>query len=138
MNELKIKAKDENLSQVLELIDGMLEQNDCSMKVQMQIDIAVEEIFVNVSHYAYAPDEGDVLIKYGIENGEVEITVIDSGAPYNPLEKPDPDITLSVDERQIGGLGIFMVKKIMDSVSYQYVDNRNNFTIRKKMLLQSG
>ena len=133
MSELLIKADTANLSDVIGFIDGILEENDCHMKAQMQIDIAVEEMFVNVAHYAYTPDEGDVLITCNVENGSAVITLTDSGTPYDPLKKPDPDITLSAEERQVGGLGIFMVKKSMDSVAYEYKDGKNIFTMTKKI-----
>ena len=133
MSELLIKADTANLSDVIGFIDGILEENDCHMKAQMQIDIAVEEMFVNVAHYAYTPDEGDVLITCNVENGSAAITLTDSGTPYDPLKKPDPDITLSAEERQVGGLGIFMVKKSMDSVAYEYKDGKNIFTMTKQI-----
>ena len=103
------------------------------MKVQMQIDIAVEEIFVNVAHYAYTPNVGKVKIRLEkpADSTGVDITFIDSGIPYDPLAKPDPDVTLSAEERQIGGLGIFMVKKSMDSMLYEYTDGQNILTMRK-------
>ena len=107
MPELKIEARIENLDQVLTFIEKNLEAWDCSMKAQMQIAIAVEEIFVNIAHYAYAPAVGTVRIR--LENPDnvdmVQITFTDKGIPYDPLAKEDPDVTLSAEERQIGGLG---------------------------------
>ena len=134
MKELKIKASVENLDQVIAFIDEELEKNDCSMKTQIQIDVAVEEIFVNIASYAYQPGEGDATIKIEIAEDPVraEITFIDSGIEYNPLKKEDPDITLSAEERQIGGLGIFMVKKSMDDMIYSYKDGQNILKIIKK------
>ena len=133
MKELNIRAEAENLNAVLAFVDEILEQNDCSMKAQMQIDIALEEMFVNVAYYAYAPNVGDVLIGCGVENGFATITLTDRGVPYDPLKKPDPDVTLSAEERKIGGLGIFMVKKSMDEVSYEYKDGQNIFIMKKKI-----
>ena len=133
MSELNIKAADENLNSVIGFIDEILEQNECSMKAQMQIDVAVEEMFVNVAHYAYAPDTGNVLIECSVDDGVASITLTDCGVQYDPLEKPDPDVTLSAEERQIGGLGIFMVKKSMDEVYYEYKDGKNIFTMKKKL-----
>ena len=129
MSELNIKAADENLNSVIGFIDEILEQNECSMKAQMQIDVAVEEMFVNVAHYAYTPDTGNVLIECSVDDGVASITLTDCGVQYDPLEKPDPDVTLSAEERQIGGLGIFMVKKSMDEVYYEYKDGKNIFTM---------
>ena len=133
MKEFVVDAKLDKLNEVLAFVDGWLEEHDCSMKAQMQIDIAVEEIFVNIANYAYAPDEGQATIR--LDESEdapgVCITFIDKGVFYNPLAKPDPDVTLSASERQIGGLGIFMVKKSMDSMLYEYTDEQNILTLIK-------
>lgn len=127
-------AETVRLDEVIEFIDEQLEQAYCPMKTQMQLDVAAEEIFVNVAHYAYHPDIGEVEIKVEItENPKAAvITFSDSGKPFNPLENPDPDITLSAEERKIGGLGIFMVKKTMDSVKYEFSEGKNCLTIEKK------
>ena len=133
MKEITVEAKVEELDAVLGFIDVILEEHNCSMKTQMQIDIAVEEIFVNVAHYAYAPETGDcgIGVDYSEEDNSVSICFTDSGVPYNPLEKEDPDVTLSAEERQIGGLGIFMVKKSMDDMQYEYKDGCNILRIKK-------
>ncbi len=135
--ELNIEAKIDNLDKVLAFINEKLEGNGCSMKAQMQIDIAVEEIFVNVASYAYAPKTGDALILLSFDETEnsktAVISIIDGGVPYNPLLKADPDVSLSAEDRQIGGLGIFMVKKSMDSVEYSHEGESNKLTIRKKI-----
>ena len=133
MKELKIKASIENLEQVIAFVDEELEKNDCSMKTQIQIDVAVEEIFVNIASYAYQPGEGDATIIVDVEQDptRVEITFIDTGIEYDPMKKEDPDITLSAEERQIGGLGIFMVKKSMDDMIYNYNDGKNILKIIK-------
>ena len=131
MKEITLEAKVDNLNNVLSAVDEELEKADCSMKAQMAIDVAVEEIFVNISSYAYGDATGDATIILDVDAGtpKATITFIDSGTPYNPLEKPDPDITLSAAERQIGGLGIFIVKKSMDDVIYKYEDGKNILTI---------
>ena len=131
--EFSIEAKEENLDELLDFIDGNLEEMDCPMKIQTLINVCVEELFVNISKYAYAPNIGTATVR--IENlkdpNRVSITFIDSGVPYNPLEKLDPDVTLTLEERPVGGLGIFMVKKRMDDVRYEYKDNHNILTITK-------
>lgn len=101
----------------------------------MQIDVAVEELFVNIAQYAYAPGIGVATIRLEIQEDPfvVVITFIDNGIPYNPLAKEDPDITLSAEERPIGGLGIYMVKKSMDEVSYEYKDGQNILRIKKQL-----
>ena len=135
MKELFIEAKDENLDKVLAFVDEQLEAYDCPMKTQMQVDIAVEEIFVNIAHYAYVPGVGSATIRAEVSEDQlaVSLTFVDNGMPYDPLAKEDPDITLSADERQIGGLGIFMVKKSMDDVAYEYKDGQNVLTIKKNL-----
>lgn len=135
MAELTLKASVGNLDQVLAFVDAELEKLDCSIKAQMQIDVAVEELFVNIASYAYVPGEGDATIRVETipETHEVAITFLDSGVPYDPLAKPDPDVTLSAEERQIGGLGIFMVKKSMDDMKYEYRDGQNILMIVKKV-----
>lgn len=130
---LSIDATTENLSAVNEFIDGFLEEHDCPMKAQLQIDLSVEEIYVNIANYAYGEGTGKAEVSIKDNNGEIAITFKDSGVPYNPLEKEDPDITLSADEREVGGLGIFLTKKNMDDVSYEYKDCCNILTMKKKI-----
>ena len=135
MAEITIPARVENLDTVTAFVDAELEKLDCPMKTQIQIDVAVEELYVNIAHYAYAPGEGDATIEVETDPASrtVSITFRDRGVPYDPLAKPDPDVTLSADERQIGGLGIFMVKKSMDDMRYTYEDGQNMLTIVKKL-----
>ena len=133
MKELTLEASIDNLGQVLCFIDEQLETINCPLREQMKIDVAVEEIFVNIASYAYAPDSGNTTVRIEIEKNPLAavITFVDSGVPYDPLEKADPDVSLSLHEREIGGLGIFMVKKSMDSMTYQYEKGQNVLHIRK-------
>ena len=133
MKEITIEAKVENLNQVLAFLDEELEMHDCPMKVAMQMDIAVEELFVNIAYYAYNPDVGMATIQIDFSDTpkQVSVTFIDSGIPYDPVAKEDPDVTLSAEERKIGGLGIYMVKKSMDAMEYERRDEKNILTIRK-------
>lgn len=133
MEKLDILAKTENLDTVIDFVNEHLEGVECPMKIQMQIDVAVEEIFVNIANYAYGTGEGPATVRINVDNHNkiVDITFIDNGVPYDPLAKEDPDITLSAQERQIGGLGIFMVKKSMDDVTYEYRDGHNILTLKK-------
>lgn len=135
MSELNVEAKTENLDQVLAFVDRHLEEKGCEMKVQMQLDVAVEELFVNIAQYAYHPDIGVATIRVEVQEEPlaVIITFIDNGVPYDPLAKEDPDITLPAEERQIGGLGIYMVKKSMDDISYEYTNGQNILRIKKKL-----
>ena len=135
MAELTVDALVSNLDQVLAFVDGQLETMDCSMKAQMQIDVAVEEIYVNIANYAYAPETGKAYISVqpDPDNASVTIEFRDSGIPFDPLAKADPDVTLSAEERNIGGLGIYMVKKSMDALEYSRKDGQNIMTITKKL-----
>ena len=133
VNNISVQATTENLDTVIGFVDEFLEELGCSMKTQMQIDLCVEEMYINIANYAYGDDIGEAEIEVSENCGEVSITMKDRGVPYNPLEKPDPDTTLSAEERQVGGLGIFIVKKIMDTVLYEYKDGQNIFTMTKKL-----
>jgi anti-sigma regulatory factor (Ser/Thr protein kinase) len=130
MKSLKIEARVENLDAVQGFICGELEAAGCSMQLQTKINIAAEEVFVNIAHYAYAPETGEVVIRVDVAE-RILVEFEDGGKPYNPLEKDDPDITLGADERQIGGLGVFMVKRIMDSTGYEYRDGKNILRLSK-------
>lgn len=134
MEKLTIEAKIDKLSEVLAFVDSRLENADCGMKSQMQIDIAVEEIFVNIASYAFEGKTGTVEIGFEVSGSRIAcVRFTDSGVPYNPLEKPDPDTTLAADERQIGGLGIFMVKKSMDEMLYEHSGGKNILTLKKQI-----
>ena len=135
MREITIEAKLENLDEVLGFVDGQLEELECPMKAQMQIDVAVEEIFVNIASYAYAPSIGNAVVRFESSQDptSVTITFIDSGVPYDPVQKDDPDVTLSAEERGIGGLGIYMAKKAMDDMKYVYRDGQNILSISKSI-----
>ncbi len=135
MKELSIDAEIKNIRMVTEFIDKQLEEHNCHLKAQTQLDIAIDELFSNIARYAYAPDTGTVSIALEItENPKsVKITLIDNGVPYNPLETAEPDITLSAEERKIGGLGIYMVRKTMDEMIYEYKNGQNILSIVKNM-----
>lgn len=128
-------AKVEALSDVLGFVDEILESYECPMKTQTAICVAIEEVFVNIAHYAYGENEGDMTLGIGFnaESHEITFRMIDKGTPFDPLKKPDPDITLSADDREIGGLGIFITKKTMDSVTYVYENGENILTMIKKI-----
>ena len=135
MQELTLPAVMESIPKVTAFIDGALEALDCPMKAQMQIDVAVDELFSNIVRYAYGDGMGDATVRFSFDEQEraAEITFLDSGVPFDPLAKADPDVTLTVEEREIGGLGIFLVKKTMDSLAYRYEDGKNVLTLRKRI-----
>lgn len=125
-------ATDENMQTINDFVHAALPP-DCLEDVLFKIDVAVEEIYINIAHYAYAPSTGEVEVSCGEENGVFTVMFSDRGKPFDPLAHADPDITLSADEREIGGLGIFMTKKFMSSVDYRYEDGKNILTITKAL-----
>lgn len=135
MKELTIAATTENIETVTAFVNEQLEALDCPMRAQVQIDIAIDELFGNIAHYAYNPEVGSATVRVEVSQDPlaVIITFIDKGVPYDPLSSADPDVTLSAEERQIGGLGIYMVKKSMDEISYEYKNGQNILTIKKRL-----
>lgn len=133
MKSITVSAKPEQLDEVLGFVAEFLEENDASIKVQTQFAIAAEEIFVNIYSYAYKSSCGEAELCAYVEDGKAHISFIDGGEPYNPLEHKDPDTSLGIEERQIGGLGIFMVKKSMDDVKYSYENGKNMLTLIKSL-----
>lgn len=133
--KMTIEAKIENLNKVLAFIDAELEAADCPMKTQMQIDVAVEEIFVNIASYAYEPETGcaNIDIRFEREPLQAIITFSDRGIPYDPVAREDPNISAPAEEREVGGLGIYMAKKVMDEMTYAYQNGQNILTLRKTL-----
>lgn len=131
--ELRIAALRENLPRAAAFIDERLEAADCPPETRNMIGVSAEEIFINIACYAYAPGTGYVTISAVISGdpAAVTITFADRGAAYNPLARTDPDITLPAGEREIGGLGIFLTKQLMDEVSYEYRNGENILTLKK-------
>jgi len=134
MNELTVYSNKDNLDKVFEFIEDTLDNSDISPKCKMQLELAAEEIFVNIVNYAYDKD-GEVTIRKEVlpDLNSISITFIDSGIEFNPLIKETPDLSLSADERPIGGLGILLIEKNVDSVSYEYLQDKNHLTIIKKL-----
>lgn len=135
MKEITLQATIENISKVTDFVDVFLDEYQCPFKSKMQIDIAIDELFGNIAHYAYGDQTGEVTVcvEWNEAESSVTISFIDQGIPFNPLETEEPDITLSVEERKIGGLGIHMVKKNMDEIEYQYAEGQNRLKISKKI-----
>lgn len=133
--KLRVNAELENVDIVTDFVNEQLEGMDCSMRSITQIDIALDELFSNVCRYAYGDEVGHVTVyvEEQEEAGTVSITLEDEGMPFDPLSRDDPDVTLGIEERQIGGLGIFMVKRTMDNVSYEYVEGKNRLTVEKRL-----
>ena len=135
MTSKTFPAKTDALSEVLGFVEETLEKCECSMKNQTAICVAIEEVFVNVASYAYGEAGGDVTMDIGFDEASRDVTfrLVDQGTPFDPLQRPDPDITLSAEEREIGGLGIFITKKTMDCVTYAYENGENILTMIKKI-----
>ena len=134
-SELTIEAKTENLDAVLSFLEESLEKADCPVKAQMQLAVAAEEIFVNIAHYAYAPEIGSATVQLEVSESPITVTITftDGGRPFDPTKKVDPDVTLPAETRDIGGLGIFITKKLMDDVKYEYRDGKNVLTLKKQI-----
>ena len=135
MKEITVAATVENIETVTDFVNEQLEALACPRKTQMQLDVAIDELFSNIAYYAYKPEIGEATVRVEVteEPLAVIITFIDNGVPYDPLAKEDPDITLSAEEREIGGLGIYMVKKTMDDITYEYKDGQNILKIKKRL-----
>lgn len=135
MTNKTFPAKTESLSDVLGYVEQTLDSFECPMKIQTAICVAIEEVFVNVAHYAYPESVGDMTlhIDFDVESRVITFRMSDKGVPFDPLKKPDPDITLSAEEREIGGLGIFIAKNTMDSLTYAYENGENILTMIKKI-----
>lgn len=133
MKEMTLPAVVENIAQVTDFVNAQLEEIGCPMKAQVQIDIAIDELFGNIAQYAYNPETGPATVRVEVSDAPISVTItfMDHGVPYDPLQKEDPDITLSAEDRGSGGLGIFMVKKTMDEITYEYKDGQNILRIRK-------
>ena len=135
MTSKNFPASIDALNDVLGFVEEQLQEYGCPMKTQMAICVAIEEVFVNIAHYAYGGGEGNMVLGIGFdaESRNITFRMTDQGTPFDPLKKPDPDITLSAEEREIGGLGIFIAKKTMDTVSYAYENGENILTMIKKI-----
>jgi anti-sigma regulatory factor (Ser/Thr protein kinase) len=139
MKEMTVRASLEQLDAMQGFLEAELDALDCPAKIKMQIALAAEEIFVNIANYAYGPEGGDATIRFSAETGDdgkpyrIAVTFVDSGIPYNPLERQDPDVTLPAENRKIGGLGVYLVKKTMDGVEYESDGGCNCLTIRKNI-----
>lgn len=136
MKSITVEAKIENVDKVTEFVNEVLEEKECPLKVQMQLDVAIDEIFGNIAYYAYGKGSGNATIQIEMEDNppKITLTFIDQGIPYNPLESQSiRSFSLDIEDREIGGLGIFLVKKTMDELSYEYVDGQNILTMKKEL-----
>lgn len=135
MKEITVAATLENIAVVTAFVDEQLEALDCPMKAQLQIDVAIDELFGNIAHYAYGDGTGNATARFDFDpvTRTASVTFVDRGVPFDPLDRDDPDVTLSAEARAVGGLGIFMVKKTMDALEYRYENGFNILTMRKRL-----
>lgn len=133
--ELTVDAVPESLRQIKAFVNAELAALDCPIDTRRQLDVAVDEVFGNIARYAYEGAAGSVMLRFEAEQTPraVTLTFLDSGVPFDPLQTETPDTTLSARERAVGGLGIFVVKKLMDAVEYEYRDGCNRLTLRKQL-----
>ncbi len=134
MKTITMEAKVESIPVITEFVDGQLEEMGSSIKAQMQVDVALDELLSNVAYYAYKDGNGTMTLQFEARGEDTAvITLIDEGMPYDPLAKEDPDLSLAAEDRPIGGLGIFLVKKTMDDMVYERKDEKNILKIVKKV-----
>jgi anti-sigma regulatory factor (Ser/Thr protein kinase) len=133
MEKITVPSIIDRLYDVMNCADEVMQTSGLDKKQQINVNIAIEEVFVNISCYAYSGCAGDVTVSFSADKNKLVIEFADGGTPFNPLVKPDPDISLPAEKREIGGLGIFMVKKLMDDVSYRYENGKNILTLEKNL-----
>jgi len=135
MGDITVLAATENISKITAFVDAELENIGCPPKANAQIDICIDELVANIAHYAYGSETGNATVRLDFDEAEriVSLAFIDSGMPFDPLDVPEPDITSPLAERPIGGLGLFMVKNMMDSMDYRREDGHNILTISKRI-----
>lgn len=133
--KIEVPADMEHLDDVMDALHGILSDEHVDEELVMKMELAVEEMYTNIANYAYKEEKGNAEVNCVLSDDPREATIVfsDCGVPYNPLERKDPDVTLSAEERPIGGLGVFLTKKLMDSVSYEYKDGKNILTIKKRV-----
>ena len=135
MKQIVVPARAESIPQVTDWADAALEALGCPLRAQMQIDVAIDEIVSNIARCAYPDGEGSLEARLDFDDAAraVSLTFLDSGVPFDPLQREDPDVTLPPEARGVGGLGIFLVKKTMDAVRYRYENGQNVLRIEKKI-----
>lgn len=132
-SKMTVEAKTGELDGVVAFVTGCLEDTDCPIQTMLKLECVIEEIFVNICYYAYPPDTGPVVItvEYSGDEGYLTVEFSDRGKPYDPLAKEDPDVTMTAKDEKLGGLGIYLTKKLMDEVTYRYENGANILTMKK-------
>lgn len=134
MEKLTVRAIPESINDVTAFAEKIMTEHECPDTIKAKICIVIDEIVSNISGYAYTDGEGELEFGIGISDGCIMLTFTDNGQPFDPLKMPDPDVSIPISKRKVGGLGIFMTKKMMDSVSYRYDDGKNILTVEKKYI----
>ena len=130
-DEIRLSATIEALDSVMDWVAEKLEAHTCPNKIQNQIAVVTEELFVNICHYAYGSRTGDAVIRFAFYNRTIFMQFEDAGIAFNPLQQQGPDIEAGIDDRPIGGLGIYITKKWMDWVGYERIDNKNILSLTR-------
>lgn len=135
MKQITVPAEIENLRKVLDFFNKEFETLKYDIKSRLQLELAIEEIYVNIANYAYGSEGGEIIICFNLEKNPLKILVqfIDCGNSFNPLEYEEPDTSAKIENRKIGGLGIFLVKNNVDYIDYEYRDGKNILTISKNL-----
>jgi len=135
VREITVEAVTDSISKVTDFVDDALDRIGCPPKANAQIDICIDEIFGNIARYAYGAEKGSATVRLDFDEEErlLSLTFVDSGTPFNPCDVPEPDTTSPLAERPIGGLGLFMVRKMVDSMEYQRQEPFNILTLRKRI-----
>ena len=135
MDSMTVAAKTENLDAVVDFVEEELAPFECPMRTLLQLRLAIEEIFVNIASYAYAPVEGEAEVRCQVLEDPLRVVIqfLDSGQPFDPLAREDADTSEDALMSREGGLGILLVKNTMDDVQYSYENGKNILTISKKL-----
>lgn len=133
MKELTVAAVHDNIERVTNFVNAELEEFNCPSKARIQLDVAIDELFSNIANYAYRPEVGPATVRIEVTEDPLAVLLsfIDNGRAYDPLAAEDPNTTLSAEERPIGGLGVFLVKKTMDEITYEYKGGMNILKVKK-------
>jgi sigma-B regulation protein RsbU (phosphoserine phosphatase) len=135
MDSITVAARTDALDTVCDFVEERLSAFDCPMRTLLQLRLAIEEIFVNIASYAYAPGEGEAEVRCEVLKDPLRVVIrfLDGGKPFDPLAREEADTTEEGLMSREGGLGILLIKKTMDEVRYAYEGGKNVLTIRKNL-----
>ena len=134
VQKITLPAVVDSIEKVTEFVNDRLQKSNIPQKIQTQIDVVIDELMSNVTKFAYRDGKnGDISVEMEVNEEEIAMTFRDSGVPFNPLEQADPDVNAPLEQRKIGGLGLFLVRKTMDKLNYVYENGQNVLTVIKKL-----